>query len=538
MEKIVSKFLKFQKVPISARYVEKIISSHPDYPSLLSIADGLERLGIDYKAWKTTREQLTDIAFPYLLPISSGGGGILFVKNENDLIKHKEKLNFWDGVILQTDPTKTVLDKENNKLYSQEKFFKVLIAILLGGMLSLVLLPFFLSFYLVNLLLLVTALFGAFVGYLLVAKDLGVKYSSVESFCNAGKNTNCDKILNSEDAKILGVIKFSDAVLTYFAFQLIMLSSSAYIPGIVSSVFYLLLAGSLLTIPIILFSIHYQYFKAKAWCKLCLVVNALLFLQVPLFFFVTSSLKLYDVTVLATVMALFVFVLLGSAIVLIKELINRVSKAENVSSKANRLKNSIGVFTYLLSQQRKVDNTPFSQELLIGNPDAPIQIIMASNLYCNPCKVQHQKIAKLISNYPEKINLTIRFLLSGKDVNRTPTTNQYLIQYWKENISGKHHESANTANLLHDWFAILDLEKFKTKYSTQNGVDDITKSIESLHLQWIESAHVTHTPTFFINGYQLPNNYSSEDLMTLIPNLSDHFSKMKNKINDSQLINA
>lgn len=109
MEKIVSKFLQSQKIPISRSHVEKTIASHPDYPSLLSIADALERLGIKYYAWRTTREELNDIEFPYLLPISAGGGNILLIQKQGDLIKNEEKLNYWEGTILQTEYTECKL---------------------------------------------------------------------------------------------------------------------------------------------------------------------------------------------------------------------------------------------------------------------------------------------------------------------------------------------------------------------------------------------------------------------------------------------
>jgi oligoribonuclease NrnB/cAMP/cGMP phosphodiesterase (DHH superfamily) len=130
MEKIVSKFLSIQKIPVSPSYVEKIISSHSDYPSLLSIADSLERLGVEYQAWKVTRDELNSIAFPYLLPISVGGGDILLIQNSSDLKKNEEKLNYWEGTILKTEHTSLLIDKENNGQYTQESFYKVLTVIL------------------------------------------------------------------------------------------------------------------------------------------------------------------------------------------------------------------------------------------------------------------------------------------------------------------------------------------------------------------------------------------------------------------------
>jgi hypothetical protein len=54
MEQVVVKYLEYLDVPISKDYFKKCMLSHPDYPSLLSLADTLERLGIDHQVGKLT----------------------------------------------------------------------------------------------------------------------------------------------------------------------------------------------------------------------------------------------------------------------------------------------------------------------------------------------------------------------------------------------------------------------------------------------------------------------------------------------------
>ena len=137
------------------------------------------------------------------------------------------------------------------------------------------------------------------------------------------------------------------------------------------------------------------------------------------------------------------------------------------------------------------------------------------------------------------MNLAIRFLLSGKDIDSTPTTSQYIIQYLKQNFYNKNNLSTNTERLMRDWFALMDLEKYKIKYPIGNNcVDDQSKELETLHINWVEDSMVTHTPRFFINGYELPKDYSIEDLMALVPGLTDHFIKTETQTKELQLANV
>lgn len=530
MEHVVYRFLKSLKIPVSRRYVENLILSHPDYPSLLSIADTFERLGINYCASKIKKEQLNNTAFPYLLPISSGQEEIIFIEKEADLNKNEKQLHHWDGVIFQAEATHTINDKENNLIYSRENIFKGLSIILVCVFGTLLILPFINTFRWINIILLSTSGGGSLVGYSLVTRDLGLKNRVIEALCHAGKNTNCDKILNSEYSRVWGIIKFSDLTLSYFVVQSILFSLLTAMPATAPSILCFLSSMSLLTIPTILFSIYYQYYKARTWCKLCLIINFILIAQASLFAYqiIKNPIQLNNISALTLLFSLLIFVAISTTLLLVKGNIERINKAEQEGAKSSRLKNSLSVFTYLLFKQRTIDATPFKAELLIGNPDAPIKIIMASNLYCNPCKEQHEKASQLIAYFPDKVNLGIRFLLSSRDINRIPTTNQYIIQYWKQNFYGKNEQSANTENLLHDWFLTMDFEKFKKKYPLDySSVDDESKQLENLHFNWISHSRVTQTPAFFINGYELPKEYSLEDLMFLVPGLTDHLNQIK-----------
>ena len=121
MEKVVTQFLKFLKIPISGSYVERLIIDHTDFPSLLSISDVFNRLGISHVVTKVEKERVNELEYPYLAPLSKGRGNILIIKDGNDLRRHQTLLkDEWDGIVLQAEPTKTILDKENNEMYARE----------------------------------------------------------------------------------------------------------------------------------------------------------------------------------------------------------------------------------------------------------------------------------------------------------------------------------------------------------------------------------------------------------------------------------
>jgi protein-disulfide isomerase len=70
-----------------------------------------------------------------------------------------------------------------------------------------------------------------------------------------------------------------------------------------------------------------------------------------------------------------------------------------------------------------------------------------------------------------------------------------------------------TRQALDDWYLpeVKDYAAFAEKYPL-NG--ELTKQGETIKAMeaWCEEEQITHTPTIFINGLELPEAYSVEDL--------------------------
>lgn len=509
MEKIASEFLQYLKVPVSKSYVEKLVLAHPDFPSLLSISDVFHRLGINHRVARIEKEKVSELAYPYLLPLDKGRGDIIVVNSADSLRRQKERLQEWSGVVLVAEPTETINDNVNNELYDKETKLRQYSTGIVLTFTSLFLLFIFNSPSWVNACLLMLSVSGLMVGYFLFTKELGISYAAVDAFCNTGKNTNCDRVLNS-DVTLFG-INFSDAVLAYFLFQTITLGAMPWQPHLAGEILFVFSILSGIALPIVIFSLYYQQAIAKTWCRLCLIVDALLIAQSGLLGYalytdiLTTSLQgqLLIVMTLTGMVAFF-------GIMMVKASVQRYEKLNQQSGLGDRIKHKADVFMALLTRQRKIDATPFEKEMLLGNPAAPIKIIMVSNLFCNPCKLKHEVIDQLVSMYPDKVSVALRFVKSGRDV----ASVGYLLNYWHQNIYRKDDESRNTAKLMHHWFELWDFPEFVKKYPVKPDGARIEKLVTQ-HFAWIDEMQVGKTPTFFVNGYELPKEYMIDDMLAM-----------------------
>lgn len=527
MEHVITAYLKDLNIPISRKYVEKRIASHPDYPSLLSISDTLDQLGIPHGAVRVEKENLAELPVPYLLHLKRGRGEFFTIKRSEDLEKNPDILDAWDGVVLLAEAGEMPEDEENRISLAREKAVRSAIVLSLLSASCVFTLLLLQNFSMINLLLLATAAAGILLGYLLIAKDLGITYEAVESFCRTGQKSSCDEVLRSEEAKVFGEISLSDVVLSYFTFQFIV--AGFFIPVWENVAFlWVLAAGGVLALPTVGYSLYVQGIKLKSWCRLCLLVDAVLLVQATLFgwLIVTGLLTWSDINLWAAGLSLFLLLATGSLIFLVKNRIKEGVRAESAERAASRIKNDPVVFTHLLVQEKQADDIPLEGEITIGDPHAPVRILMAASLGCGPCKEGFEKSAKLVTRYPEKVNLSIRFLMPAGDEDGETGPGRYILSYWNKQIHRKDHTSEQgtmkTVELIRDWYALKNLDLFKEKYPQRsNGHDDTVEQWASRHAEWFDKAGLKGTPTFFVNGYKLPEQYRIENLGYLVAGFSE-----------------
>jgi len=521
MEQAVTSYLRYLHIPVSDRYCKKRIASHPDYPSILAVADTLQQLGISHTVARSNNENLSELPLPVLLHLDIAGGSLLPVYNAKDLEEAKEKLNHWSGVLLKAESTKQIADKENAKALGEEKRFKMFTSMLLIAAVGMVTIPLLLSFTWLQLLLLTTALSGVGTGYVLFAKDLGITYQAVESFCNAGTGAGCGKVLRSEEGKLFGFITFSDLTQGYFVAQLV--AVGLFVPLWVGSGILSVLGWiSMFALPMIGYSLWLQAVKIKEWCRLCLVVSGILSVQAFIFgyLFYSGWINPMAFALPEVVMILFLFVLAGSSLLLLKQTVQQKNRAVQNEMAAVRLKNSPEVFTSLLFRQRQADTSPLEHDFLIGRPDAPVKLTIAVNLFCGPCKNELEQAKELLRIYPGQVSVSLRFLKSGDK----GVSSGLLLKTWLGSLKQRNNGLPEGQALIEAWYETMDVEKFADSYPLNGAVlDKEAEEYSRAHYGWIKQAGITKTPTTFMNGYELPAAYRVKDLASLIPGLTDAF---------------
>jgi uncharacterized membrane protein len=529
MEEIIYNYLRRLKVPVSKSYLSNRIVSHPDYPSLLSVADTLERFGINYKAVRIDKKKIRQIDQPYLLWPDESSGKPVLIQNKEQINNYEAWETLQNGSVEQTnllkiDDKENISDPENERQLNEENFYFLISSTLLIATSALLLVSFFQVWWWINSLLILSSLAGLVTGYFLIVKEVGVQHQSLIDFCGNTKRINCDKVLESKGATLFGLATLSDAAVTYFLSQLIVIG--LLIP-FSSEVNYYSSLGvlALLTAPAIGYSLYYQGFIIKVWCKLCLLVNGVLVIQLSLFIYLFNLefISINSVNLYTHLQVCLIFICVGTSLVLVKKIITKANKSDARVKEYYRLKHSPSVFKSLLFQNEKIKKFTFSKEFVIGNKEAPINIVIASNLYCLPCKEQHEIGTNLISTYPNKVKITIRFVCDNVYMERDTETIMLLLSYWIDKIYGKENETELSEKLLSDWFSHMDIDKFRKQRSiSRSDYNTTNHSINHLldqHLKWTYLQNISKTPTIFLNGLKLPLGYNLEDVFTLMPTL-------------------
>jgi|GEM_PF-2324765 len=366
--------------------------------------------------------------------------------------------------------------------------------------------------------LLLSSLLAILICRLIVFKILKKTNPFIDKFCNVKGNFNCDAVLESPISKFSKNIYIADIGLVYFSAQLLFLIS-VFINQQKNWV-YILIIPATIAFMATLVLLWYQWRVIKSWCKLCLLLTSIIWLQ-----FVLCLINLYatdnywvadyfDDLFSDKTIALFLngilFTAITSAWFFIKPQILKANEVETVRKQIARWKNSVTIFNAVLQQQKKIADDYWEDDLLLGNPNAEIKMIAAISTYCPACAKEFKRIAILLKTYPNDISFTIRFSVQFNKINNKTQAAQYLYHACLQ------ANNEQRLSIVENWFKSPDLNKLKVEY----------KNVEALQIpalqkseQWFKDAGIKQVPTLFINGFPFPQPYNLNDLKTLLPKL-------------------
>lgn len=143
--------------------------------------------------------------------------------------------------------------------------------------------------------------------------------------------------------------------------------------------------------------------------------------------------------------------------------------------------------------------------LILGNPKGSVHIIEACNPFCGHCGIAHEVLSKLMEEN-SNICLQIMFVIGPDDTGYDQTPIDMFLTLSKE---GKNMTSALT-----DWYAqaTKDAAVFGREHAVKMRRNKENDEEARKMSYFCKSMEITHTPTFFINGHELPDLYHVGDL--------------------------
>ena len=505
-------FLDLLCVKYTKDFSNQYFNEHPHKYNLFGLSKMLSEYGVKNAAVRIADKEkdLAEIQTPFIAPFGGdfavvhavSSDTVSFIwRNSQHTLPVTKFIEAWSGVVLLAEASSKSIEpdyKEHRKTELLQFLIKVLL-VSTGGFI-------FLLTYLkcrlytnigISLLLLVN-LMGVFISWLLMLKHLHVQSRYVDKICSLFKQSNCNSVLESNAAKLFGVIGWSEVGLSYFCTNIIVL---LFAPA---SVLYIALIN-IVTLPYAFWSVWYQYKKAKQWCPLCLSVQVLLwslfavncvwgYIRIPEFGFE----ELLTLTMLGCG---YVTVVLGLTLIVPK--VNSGKMVQHLRQSINSLKADEDIFVTLLRKQPyyKID---CDSVIRFGNPDSPLQLTILSNPYCNPCSKMHKGIETLLQK--TKNNIGVQYFLSSFK-EEWITTNKYLIAACMADDSG------SAMQIFSDWFE--NGVALRDNYYKDWGLDIEAPEVEAesqKHEVWKKKSQIRATPTVLVNGYKLPENYKIEDL--------------------------
>lgn len=532
MSNILIDILKSLNIRYTTDYAMRHYKEHPHKDNLYGISQMLLNYGINSIGVKITDKEndTFKLGLPFVAHV--GDDFVLVTKYNSQSVSciwNGEKLSVppkefnekWSGnaLLIQSDQNSIEPQYNSNKIISILKnLFRstLYISIIILLMISYTSQVTHSNIMVKNLLIIINIL-GLYVSFLLVSKQLHINNNSVDKFCTLIKDGNCNHILESKAAKLLGVIGWSEIGMGYFISNL---SIIIFAPSLISYLFVI----NICALPYTLWSVWYQKIIAKQWCTLCLMVQIILWLifivNLTLDIKAAPTINLHNILLVGSI-----YTIPTLSINLLLPYFTRKEEIEEMKQELNAIKASSDFFIQSIKKEPFYLVSDKNSKIIFGNKNSSFRITILLNPHCNPCKEIYNKANELINLHGDKIS--IQFIFSSSNIKLNLSSKLLVAIYLNTNqdIARK---------IFTDWFTgeerqfysmnAISEDKYNkwakkeiTKYSDLNHKDfDVNKdyiNIEfSRHESWKHEMDLKSTPFILINGYKLPDYYKLEDI--------------------------
>jgi uncharacterized membrane protein len=504
MKNLVKKYLHQNQFSDVIDDFEDLFQSHPNYPSLYAITDTFNLLSIENIAVKIPKEQIEELPKQFLaiyenqLVLVNKTNKNISIENEElkkKQITYSNFLEFWNGIIIAIEPN-TKITTISNKKSSVWLLYTL-------PFIALISLSIYYNEYTFNALgSLLISLVGILISVFILQEKFGVKNEIASKFCNINPSASCNSVIKSSNSKINNYFNFTDLPLLYFGISFL----SILIQPLQATLIVELI--SVISIPMIAYSVWLQKFLLKKWCVLCLAVSFLIVLQSVFLVFANTSFD--SISQINFAVLLFVSIVVASIWLFIKPILETKYNLENTNTQLNKFKRNFSLFQFLSKEIEEYDDFEKLKGITFGNENATAQLTLILSPSCGHCHKAFKDSYELYQKFSEKIFLNILF-------NINPENNENPYKTVVENLLALNEQNPkNAQNAIIDWHInLLDLENWKEKWTVEAPHMLVNQQIQNQYY-WCLKNEFNYTPVKIINGELFPESYEISDLKYFI----------------------
>lgn len=497
-------------VKFTAAYANKLFNEHPHKYDLYGISKMLSEYNINNAGIRVNdkKEAISTLTPPFIAQVSNAFVTVNKILNDKVYYRWDDKkiennmqqfLDIWSGIVLVAETNKKSIEPNYQKHRIEELFHSMLNFVLGLAVFTLLIISSWNNNVFGNVdiaSLIIVNIIGAYIGYLLVLKQINIQSSYADKICSLFKQGDCNNVLESSAAKLFGLIGWSEIGLGYFL-------SNIFILTCMPSLLQYVIIANIVTLPYTIWSIWYQRFRAKQWCPLCLAIQIIFWGT----FAIDLVFGMINISLLKINDSILVLSIYGVSILLLNTLIQKIAKGQKVETiiqEMNSIKMKDEVFLAYIKDQPYHNIDKSVSNIMFGNTNSSFVIAILTNPYCAPCSKMHKRMEDVLTKIGDQVCLQYIFSSFNEELDHS---GKFLVSVY---LQKNHQESLRIFN---EWFEVgkMSPDKFYHKHS-EIIISEEAEEEYSRHQKWKSENKLSATPTILINGYELPDIYKVEEL--------------------------
>jgi uncharacterized membrane protein len=489
--------------------LEDVLVSAPTYPSLASVYDALETLGVTSEALEADPQRFSELSIPHLAHLKNNSVALVkrvdraevsFDDGSGKLqnVPLERYLRMWTGIVLVPTGIK-------ESAYVPPSGSPRFSAVIVGASVLSLMALFCILEWPRNALFLISPLLcklaGLTVCWFLFLEDQGFD-SPASRFCRRGAKVSCKSVLSSA-AAMFGPLSMVDIGVGYFAGGLLALLLAPLAAGGESAVGFALKWANLLVLPYTVFSIGYQGLRLRQWCPLCLFVQLVLWLEAVALLAVPIWTRPTLSSGALAVMTLIPLPLLTW--LLLKPILQNSLKLRGIRIRHERLVRHPAVIRALIMEEEEVSLSAVPMQIVFGGGATRETVTIYTDLSCFHCATRHRELEKVIERRSNPLRIVVRLLGPMEEDPRALS----VLNRIAELLAGNRTDAAHS--LLSRWFS----GKMKDAETSASALSPQAEEILRLHREMDKNPPFHLVPAIFFAGRPWPEHLPLSSLIYL-----------------------